>query len=655
MIQWRVRRFTRWMILAIMAACFSIQSHGQSKPSLASPDTSKPKVNLQLRIDEGRTSFHIGEIVPIELIYSSSESTKVLFGEDCMGHGTYKFRATPDSFIDRVSELDAAGFGGGMGMNCHGFRPDAKDLSKKPYVISLILNNWFRMETAGHYKIAVTAHRSGFPVTSDPVDLEILPPDPDWEKLTLAHAIALMDTGETRMRGEGCQILGYLPSEAAEREMARRYRGIDYCDQELYPALINAHHRKAVLDELEARLTQPDLPITAGYLGMLAKISLYQRHPDWYPAPLTKDEQIDPTPDGRYDSRSMLWKTPDAIQQEELHYAEVLYAAISHKTGEACAVSLKTLLELDETLMGGDEVPAKFDVLAQQRIPQVFLDLPFMDQDRMLMRDWPLLRSAAMIPPLKQMVGVNGEVPPMHALLRLAELSPDDAGPILIELIKNGNATYSSQFLSRMPDLKFPELDSILLAGVKNEFPASYHFEFNTAMLNRYGSAAISGDVRVLVQDKIGTLNGRAEATLIAYFLRVDPQSGMTMLHKEIASPGRADFQFLLNLADATSPKYVEQAALLGLDSSDPQMLYDALSILRRFGTAKSAHIVLDHFRQSSERWKAPTPGIAQQTASNFVYLEESYLDALASPLLWLPSPAQIRALQPMCVSRDCM
>jgi hypothetical protein len=49
-----------------------------------------------------------------------------------MGHGTYGFHATPQGFVDRESERDAAGFG---------------DRAEKLHVVDVDLNSWFRIDT----------------------------------------------------------------------------------------------------------------------------------------------------------------------------------------------------------------------------------------------------------------------------------------------------------------------------------------------------------------------------------------------------------------------------------------------------------------------------------------------------------------------------
>ena len=606
-----------------------------------------PQVDLELRISGSQTSFHIGEVIPVKLIFSSLDHTSIMIGEDCMGHGTYRFHATPEGFIDRASERDAAGFGDGPAM-CHGWPGQVNDLAEKPFVVDLDLNSYFRIETSGHYKVSVTTTRLGSVLTSNAVDVQILPHDAAWEKQELTRAVGMLKDCPTGGAAEGCKVLGYLETRDAELEMARSYEAFDYCDQMFYPALINARNRKLVLDELDAGIAQPDRAIREGYLSVLAKVSLYQQHPNWYPEPIPEDAQPVPTLNEPHHARSILWKTPGAVHREELHHAEILADEVTGKTGEARAVSLETLLELDNTFMG-DEVPAKYAQLAREQLPAVFLNLPIMDQDLLLQRNWPGIGTPAMIPVLKQIVEHEIGGPRGLALQRLTELSPDDARPIIVEGLRSGTP-YQYWEISRLPDKELPELDAVLLGHLKKQLPNGYYVWFYAPYLSRYASAAIEGDVKALIDGKVGTLSARAEACIVAYLLRVDRAAGMQVLREELSAPAS---DFLLSLAEFTTPQETDLAALIALNNPDPGTQFQALALLQRYGSAEDKAVLLSFFRAWSRRWQLLPEQLSSQENHTFD-LEGSYLNALAMPQMWLPSADDIEALESFCVREDC-
>jgi hypothetical protein len=647
-------QLSNWIAFVSFATIFLNQASAPAQTDSAAKPAPHPVVKLQLQFKNQQSQFHIGELVPVELVFSSPEHNKVGFYEDCMGHGTYKFQVTPDGFVDRALERNAAGFGEGRGMGCHGWQPEQKDLAEKPYIINLDLNSWFRMEASGHYKISVIVMRTGFPITSDSVDLEILPRDPFWEKEELARIDSMMDTSANEKRPEGCTRLSYLDTRDAELDMARHYRGFDYCDQDLYSALINARYRKPVLDELEAGLAQPDRPIRAGYLGMLAKVALYQEHPDWYPVPLAKSAHADPNADVPLASKSMLWQTPGAIQREEFRYAELLVSALPHKTGEARAISVKSLFDLDQELMG-EEVPAEIIEAAKNLAPQVFSALPYDDQEKLLQRDWFTINSPAMIPVLEQIAKQDAKYSHRLALRRLVQIAPDIARPIILEKLRDNKESYAYDELGLLPDKELPEMDAIFLDHLRQALPHGYrNFLDQSALLARYASPAIAGDLKQLVQGQINTMDGQSAAYLIAYFLRADPPVGKDMLHDRLAQPARGNFQFLQYLAAATSAPQVEQAALNALDSPNPQMVSDAFRVLQRYGSINSKPVLLNHFRDWNKKWKSHPEAFQTRGNPSPIYDEQHFLEALTSPQMWLASPEEIAALANLCITKEC-
>ena len=126
-------------------------------------------VKLELRFGSGQSQFHLGEVIPVELKFFSSEHRKYSIGEDCSPRESYQFHVPPE-FRDRAGEMAAAqmiDFG-----NCHGSSWEI-DPAAEPLIVKRVLNEWFRIETPGKYRISVTSRRLGFPIDSDVVELEI--------------------------------------------------------------------------------------------------------------------------------------------------------------------------------------------------------------------------------------------------------------------------------------------------------------------------------------------------------------------------------------------------------------------------------------------------------------------------------------------------
>ena len=637
----------------IFAALFLFHSVVYAQKLIAAKEKGHPPIHLELRFNNGQRQFHAGELIPVEMIFSSQKHKKVGFYEDCRREQDYIYQVIPEGFIDRNSERDAAGFGGGDA-GCHGWQPEQHDLAEKPYTIKQTLNDWFRIEKSGHYKVSVTVWRTGVPVSSAPTDIEILPSDPVWEREELLRIIAMMDSKKVKQRSDGCERLSYLETLDAELEMAKRYQTQDYCDQNLYPALINARNRKQVLEELEAGIRNPTHAIRPGYLGITAKISLYQEHPDWYPIPVSNNKQPDPMPVGVFGFRSKLWNTPGVIQEKELYYAGLLLAALPDKQNEARAISVKTILDLDSSFLG-DEVPQKFIDAAKKMAPQILSHLPGDEQEKLLQKYWLLIKSPEIIPVLKRLSEEEGKRPNGIALRRLAEIAPDVARAVIFEKLRADVTEYSYKELSLLPDKEIPELDDILLGHLENKFPHGYtSFSEQAALIARYASLSIADKLKKLVQGKMNTMDGKCAAFLIAYFLRVDSATGKEMLKERLAYTGVDNFQFLSYLAETRYSPEVEDAALSVLGSQDTSMVLEALEVLQQYGSRKSRHSVLQNFQAWNSRWRLNPGALQTRKYSQEGMVEANYLDALAIPRMWLSSAKEITTLKAFCVTQNC-
>ena len=233
-----------------------------------SPRSGTAPVTLTLRIAGGQIRFHTGEIIPIELVFTSQSPNRFV-----LDSATYdrSGRLTLDEFhvepIDRVSDplLDyfaaAAGFiGGGIrGMPV---------LNDQPTIVKLELNEWFRFDHPGTYRLSVRsrrvtddagagkASRQPLVIDSNVVTFEIVPADPDWASATLASALRILNsTGAHAEPREGCRMLRFLATDAAVDEMIARFDDARWgCGFDYIAGLFSAPNRERVVSEMESAL-----------------------------------------------------------------------------------------------------------------------------------------------------------------------------------------------------------------------------------------------------------------------------------------------------------------------------------------------------------------------------------------------------------------
>jgi hypothetical protein len=614
-------------------------------------------LSLQLRLGGGRTQFHVGEIIPVEMVFTSGEHKKYSINPfDCFARQTYQYHVDPPLFLDRAGELDAALEM--EGLTCSGGVVDINP-GEKPFTVEQILNSRFRMDTPGKYRISVTSTRLGLSVTSNAVEMEIAPADPAWQKSELDRALGLIKLRTEKDLVEGCRVLRYLRTDAAAVTIAKEYGDLTPCASfaNLDAAVISAPNRMAVLEELQAGIAAPDRPISTGYLRTIAIVSLYQEHPDWYPQqqPATESEEVKllagPT------ENSGLWRERGALPNREIFFAKQLAAALPKKGPEARAKSLETLLYLGRTL-GYIEIPREIMNAAQGEIAANFRSLPPGDQNYVLRHLWPEIKSPAMIPVLREVVE-TGFVPASNwpqsvALRRLYELSPEEARPYILGELRSEYPRIDISVLGLLPEKDLPELDQLLLSRVEKSQDNGYRVAA-TALVQRYASPAIEKDLRPFMAQNIGKTECESEANLLAYFLRVAPNDGDEMLQEAMHAQGRLSCRdtLLQRLATIRMSPEVEQAAIAALNDSDSSVVLEALNVLKDYGSADCKSAILRAFSQWHKQWEARAKDLDMPENARW-QIDGAYFSAAALAQAWLSSEQDFEALRDLCLTQSC-
>lgn len=185
-----------------------------------------------LHIFTTKSTFYLGEVIPIELNFSSSSPHRYLLNlarYDRSGRMSHdKFNVTPDAdWTDPLRSYfnSFAGFlGGGLS--------NAAFLSETPTKITLQLNEWIQFTAPGKYAVTVESSRVGEPtstanpygdhmsVTSDTLFLTIVPATPEWQRATLQQALKDLESSQPvtdpeSPRLRGAKTLRYLGSPDA--------------------------------------------------------------------------------------------------------------------------------------------------------------------------------------------------------------------------------------------------------------------------------------------------------------------------------------------------------------------------------------------------------------------------------------------------------
>jgi len=354
--------------------------------------------------------------------------------------------------------------------------------------------------------------------------------------------------------------------------------------------------------------------------------------------------------------RSGLWRQKKGVLSgRELFYAQMLAEALPRKARAAQAQSVKTLLGLGN-FVGPEDVPVELFEAARTLLPSVFRDLPEADQRYLLFQQWPDLKSTAMIPVLSAITGAGAQYAStglyQAALIRLLDLSPELVRPLILSEIGNREPHLGIEILGLLPDRELPGFDDVLLERV-NRLVADGNGNMMgaTALVERYASPALAGNLRLLLNSHIGDMDCISQVNLLAYFLRVAPRDGAELLGKALQQK-QCSARLLLRLADLRMSSEVETAAIAALDDQDPQVVQEALRVLQRHGSVSAKQPIWDHFR----RWHENLQGIgaAALIDPETQRFEGAYFEAAGTAQAWLTSPEELRTLGAFCATLGC-
>jgi hypothetical protein len=625
-------------------------------PLLLSLGVLSAPVTFTLRIPDGRTRFHTGEVIPIELAFTSTIPNRFILDTatyDRSGRLTIdEFRVDP---IDRVTDplLDYfASLGGYIGGGIRG----NPVLGDAPTIVKLELNEWFRFDRPGTFRLSARTRR----VTEDPgsgpsdvlvlesntVTFDIVPSDAEWAAAAQASARRLLDsTASDVERREGCRILRFLATDAAVDEMIARFEdGRWGCQFDYITGLFGAPNRARVVREMEAALKRRDQAVSDSFLRTLAVLSLYVAHPEYRPAQ---------TPDnkGRMPPSGELGRRRELVEDQIAIYRAALLAAMTGKHGAARAITL------------ADQFDATRDDTLRHELIESFLELPTDRQLRLLQHSWSRLADPEMLPVLRQLVTNGPAVNQPYgdiALLRFYQLSPGEGRAAILKEIAAPRRGRTLKTLGVLPDRELPALDDRLAANVESA-PGYEDLSIRAELLQRYATAGVAARVLASVRPRLNGLACRPKAALLAYFLRVDPGLGADLLNAALAERERTGcYQFvLLDIARLHRAPELEAAAIARVQDASPQVAGNAASMLERYGSPAA----VAPLRAAFERWHAAWTGRAEDLRPRAMQppdvggqsvLESRLFNALAAGRGWLTGRRDIETLRAWCVSDGC-
>ncbi|MCI0349273.1 MAG: hypothetical protein L0Z53_07605 [Acidobacteriales bacterium] len=639
--------------------------------------TSAPGVTFELRLKDGKTQFRQGERITIELVFSSTlpdtyrlntanydRSGRLHLDEFLL----YPREGVADPMEDYFRSL--MGFlGGGL----HGIAT----LSGEPRVVTLELNDRFRFDRTGTYRLRVVTPRvsllpppeveqwpgQSVKLTSNEVFFQIIEADPAWSGQELADAVEALGQpsqsgGLSEEARHACLTIRFLGTPAAVREMVRRLGQEDYCGFDWMAGLMGSPHRELVLKELEEGLASPWQPVTGTYLGTLSTLAFLREQPAGLKPPEASDKQ---KVQAYQEQVQRLANQQGAIQAK---YALALWKLLPSKQDPARVTTLHTLWDLSQ------HGPAK--ELAGIRpliVDQIASSLPALAPNRvygLLEYQWRYLAHVRVLPALQQIYErpptTHWPLLPDLALRRIHELSPGDGRRLILGEIQRLEPRVGIEVLRSLPDETLEEFDETLITNLeesrKRDLPAA--FAVHCGLVERYATARILPRVKKIAERDAWQWWGDTAAALLAYVLRADPEGGLALIAAGPTQPcDRCPRKLLSSVAALYYTVALEKLGLELLDHAEAVVAEDAANMLRDHGSVQTKEQLWRRLARWNKTWEGREKELRYSPSRNSFHeaearLESALTQALARASAWVLSAEELDRLATYCLTKQC-
>lgn len=615
-------------------------------------------VKLTIRTGGDQKVFRIGEVIPLELAFTTSQPDYQLdmASYDRSGRmNEEKFAIEPATGWDDPLRDYFRAYRGFLGGGLRGM----KGLSAQATYINLELNEWVRFRAPGTYRLIVSSVRAsrihgpsarqGVAITSNAIDLTIIAATKEWQDSTLISALAVLDSSKDNSprsdgvdpRREAVKTLRYLGTPTAAAELARRMTGTD-SDWDFSFGLIGSLAPDAALRQMQELITEPQFPVTGQFLQTMSVLAVAG----------------DNSPD-----------LPAKREIAERRFRDELISSIPDKEGAAQAVSIKTIIE--DAAISSREIPSNLKKNLTRALVNNFDRLPSGEQVELIESRWPALDHEEMLPLLRKLAARDisarraqdmttywTHVTTGAALKHWYELAPDEARPYIIEEILRPQPRFGADVLGVLPDKELPEVNHALVQhlAMDSDFDVAARI---ATLIHRYATGAIEGGVIGYLDPSLGKMACAIQQPLLAYLLRVDPEGARSRLVSAMTAAGEGYYacnhSLLSDVSRLQNNAILEDIAIEFVNSPDPQVVASAAAYLGQFGHSNAEQILWAKFTSWSEHWKRREDELDYDGSHPERLYEanagSTLLQALATAHGWLTDEAKLRRLIDLSVT----
>ena len=343
--------FNRYLSISgfvlLATLCFSSQILAQAVPAPCSGIGASPDdALLQLTLKDAHAAFHHGEIITLQLAFTSKSKGKYRMDTHTSGANG---RVTRESLcVDPAAGSDPlADYYGAGSLSISQTNPVANTVLKKnPFRLDLDLNEWQTLPPGNYHLVVETQRVSQVTPTgelvpvlvrSNPVEFRVVEADSAWQDVQLASAVKALDSGNSEQARHAARVLRFLGTEAATHELVARYWSLNRQPSgwDLMFGLVGSTHRDLAIQEMRNAISDPQHPITRDFLRTLSLLEAVSSDPQFKAASNSAQ-----TPDQFTQAQQQEAAAIDKLVTQ--HLVE-LSSALTQKTGSALKVSMETL------------------------------------------------------------------------------------------------------------------------------------------------------------------------------------------------------------------------------------------------------------------------------------------------------------------------
>ena len=521
-----------WLILAGGSALAQ-----ESAVSTAGKADSKVQVRLEAK--GGQTHFRIGDLIPLELVFSnpgfvpSPESEKLTPIQRAMRAqlpqpGQHVVNSVDyGDLADTVAISPATGWFQWQGKSGHDYL-SAQELTNHEMRVPLVLNQGYVFREPGHYEISVTTYRlDGKPVTTDPIGLDLTARPTDEER-ALVRSLNFEIANRKKPGGRCRCATGNLPAEqlaALPGDDAVRAKvhwlldvGDDHDDvrQAIEGGLAASRNYDLQLLLLEDAWHNLQRAPDSTLQNAITATRLYQA------GKMRTGWRMIAEPQTRDAGDRRMW-------DENRADVQAIVDSLSQRSGQ-------NLTDTVSFLMLSAKADARQLAVVRPVAITEFGHMDPMEQGMMLQAAWWKIRDPLLVPALRAML----DKPPAQfvgygqPLERLIELDPASARPYALREICDPGSNVQMKQMAALPDETLPETDACLLrqmtANAAINKPAGVTPWPEKALIAaRFASSAIYPQMLALYRAH-PEWNDTVRGATIAYLVRWHPETAAELL-----------------------------------------------------------------------------------------------------------------------------